>query len=171
MSSFAKENPFPFFSKTPFLEPLFFLLFFSFFLSPAKVGLLEMQPGAKLQAHLGVVMLQPHACAQRFSFPTRAGAHYAALQGCTAQGRASAPGRNTERACNTAACSCPSFLSKFSWRTWTSCKRKMRAKTCPSSLSKFLSKFGFPPWATKKLYNAWNHYSFFNNKTTRRRKY
>ena len=34
--------------------------------SPAKVGSLEMQPGAKLQAYLGVSILQPHACAQRF---------------------------------------------------------------------------------------------------------
>ena len=29
---------------------------------------LEMQPGGKLQAYLVVVMLQPHACAQRFRF-------------------------------------------------------------------------------------------------------
>ena len=28
----------------------------------AKVGSLEMQPGAKLQVHLGVIILQPHAC-------------------------------------------------------------------------------------------------------------
>ena len=34
--------------------------------SPVKVGSLEMQPGAKLQAYLGVIILQPHACAQRF---------------------------------------------------------------------------------------------------------
>ena len=27
---------------------------------------LEMQPGAKLQAYLGVIILQPHACTQRF---------------------------------------------------------------------------------------------------------
>ena len=44
-----KETPFPFFSGTPFLGTPFFL-FFWFFLSPAKVGSLEMQPGAKLQA-------------------------------------------------------------------------------------------------------------------------
>ena len=41
-------------------------LFSFFFLSPAKVGSLEMQPGAKLQAYLGVSILQPHACTQRF---------------------------------------------------------------------------------------------------------
>ena len=52
-----KETPFP-------LGPLF--SFFWFFLSPAKVGSLEMQPGAKLQAYLGVIILQPHACTQRF---------------------------------------------------------------------------------------------------------
>ena len=51
-----KETPFPFFGY------LFFLGFV--FLSPVKVGLLEMQPGGKLQAYLWVVMLQPHACAQ-----------------------------------------------------------------------------------------------------------
>ena len=66
MSSFAKGNPFSLFFGTPFLGTPFF--FFLFFLSPAKVGSLEMQPGAKLQAYLGVVMLQPHACTQRFRF-------------------------------------------------------------------------------------------------------
>ena len=60
-----KETPFPFFFRGPlFLGPLVF--FFLFFLSPAKVGSLEMQPGAKLQAYLGVIILQPHACTQRF---------------------------------------------------------------------------------------------------------
>ena len=39
--------------------------FFWFFLSPAKVGSLEMQPGAKLQAYLGVSILQPRACSFR----------------------------------------------------------------------------------------------------------
>ena len=58
---------FPFF-RDPFFGDPFFSSFFLFFLSPAKVGSLEMQPGAKLQAYLGVVMLQPHACAQRFRF-------------------------------------------------------------------------------------------------------
>ena len=43
---------FPFFRGPLFLGPLVF--FFLFFLSPAKVGSLEMQPGAKLQAYLGV---------------------------------------------------------------------------------------------------------------------
>ena len=57
---FTKETPFPFFSGTPFFGTPFFL-FFWFFLSPAKVGSLEMQPGAKLQAYLGVIILQPHA--------------------------------------------------------------------------------------------------------------
>ena len=53
MSSFAKGNPFSLFFFGPlFLGPLVF--FFLFFLSPAKVGSLEMQPGAKLQAYLGV---------------------------------------------------------------------------------------------------------------------
>ena len=62
-----KETPFPFFSGTPFFgTPFFLFFFFWFFLSPAKVGSLEMQPGAKLQAYLGVIILQPHACAQRF---------------------------------------------------------------------------------------------------------
>ena len=59
------ETPFPFFSGTPFFGTPFFSLFL-FFLSPAKVGSLEMQPGAKLQAYLGVIILQPHACTQRF---------------------------------------------------------------------------------------------------------
>ena len=44
MSSFAKD---PF-----FWDPVFF-----FFLGPAKVGSLEMQPEAKLQAYLGVSIL------------------------------------------------------------------------------------------------------------------
>ena len=48
---------FPFFRGPLFLGPLVF--FFFVFLSPAKVGSLEMQPGAKLQAYLGVSILQP----------------------------------------------------------------------------------------------------------------
>ena len=60
MSTFAKGLRGPL-----FLGP-FFSFFFWFFLSPAKVGSLEMQPGAKLQAYLGVIILQPHACTQRF---------------------------------------------------------------------------------------------------------
>ena len=60
MSTFAKGNLFSLFFGDPFfLDPLF--SFFLFFLSPAKVGSLEMQPGAKLQAYLGVIILQPHA--------------------------------------------------------------------------------------------------------------
>ena len=60
-----KETPFLFFFRDPFFwDPLFSLFFV--FLSPAKVGSLEMQPGAKLQAYLGVIILQPHACTQRF---------------------------------------------------------------------------------------------------------
>ena len=55
----------PLFFGDPFFWDPFFL-FFLFFLSPAKVGSLEMQPGAKLQAYLGVSMLQPHASTQRF---------------------------------------------------------------------------------------------------------
>ena len=52
MSTFAKGNPFSLFCRGPlFLGPL--VSFFLFFLSPAKVGSLEMQPGAKLQAYLG----------------------------------------------------------------------------------------------------------------------
>ena len=73
MSGFAKGNPFSlsFFFRGPlFLGPLVFFFFFVF-VSPAKVGSLEMQPGAKLQAYLGVIILQPHACAQRFSFAGR----------------------------------------------------------------------------------------------------
>ena len=65
MSTFAKGNPFSLFFGDPFFWNPFFL-FFWFFLSPAKVGSLEMQPGAKLQAYLGVIILQPHACTQRF---------------------------------------------------------------------------------------------------------
>ena len=63
---FCQRKPlFPFFFGDPFFwDPLF--SFFLFFLSPAKVGSLEMQPGAKLQAYLGVSILQPHACTQRF---------------------------------------------------------------------------------------------------------
>ena len=56
------ETPFSFFSGTPFFGTPCFL----FFLSPAKVGSLEMQAGAKLQAYLGIIILQPHACTQRF---------------------------------------------------------------------------------------------------------
>ena len=56
---------FPIFFGDPFFwDPLF--SFFCFFLSPAKVGSLEMQPGAKLQAYLGVSILQPYASTQRF---------------------------------------------------------------------------------------------------------
>ena len=65
MSSFAKGNPFSLFFRDPFFwDPL--SSFFLFSLSPAKVGSLETQPGAKLQAYLGVSILQPHACTQRF---------------------------------------------------------------------------------------------------------
>ena len=81
-SSFAKGNRFSLFFGDPFFwDP--FVLFFCFFLSPAKVGSLEMQPGAKLQAYLGVIILQPHASTQRFrlrilrrtrSFPGRTSA-------------------------------------------------------------------------------------------------
>ena len=48
-----KETPFPFFLGTPFFGTPFFLFFV--FLSPAKVGSLEMQPGAKLQ-DIGVII-------------------------------------------------------------------------------------------------------------------
>ena len=65
MSTFAKGNPFPFFSGTPFFGTPCFLFFF---LSPAKVGSLEMQPGAKLQAQLGVSILQPHASTSVLDF-------------------------------------------------------------------------------------------------------
>ena len=52
ISSDAKGNPFSIFFGDPFFwDPLFSV--FLFFLSPAKVGSLEMQPGAKLQAYLG----------------------------------------------------------------------------------------------------------------------
>ena len=61
MSSFAKGNPFSLFFGDPFFWDPLFSFFFLFFLSPAKVGSLEMQPGAKLQAYLGVSILQPHA--------------------------------------------------------------------------------------------------------------
>ena len=59
-----KKPLFPFFRRPLFWDPLF--SFFLFFLGPAKVDSLEMQPGAKLQAYLGVSILQPHACTQRF---------------------------------------------------------------------------------------------------------
>ena len=74
---------FLFFRGPLFLGPIVFSFSFYFFLSLAKVGSLEMQPGAKLQAYLGVIILQPHACAQRFrlrilrrtrSFPGRTSA-------------------------------------------------------------------------------------------------
>ena len=57
---------FPSFLGPLFWDPLFSV--FLFFLSPAKGGSLEMQPGAKLQAYLGVIILQPHASTQRFRF-------------------------------------------------------------------------------------------------------
>ena len=61
----CQRKPLFFFFRDPFFwDPLF--SFFLFFLGPAKVGSLEMQPGAKLQAYLGVIILQPHACTQRF---------------------------------------------------------------------------------------------------------
>ena len=66
-----KETPFPFFFGDPFFWDPLFSFFFLFFLSPAKVGSLEMQPGAKLQAYLGVSILQPHACALRILRRTR----------------------------------------------------------------------------------------------------
>ena len=48
----CQRNPFSLFFRGPlFLGPLVF--FFCFFVSPAKVGSLEMQPGAKLQAYQG----------------------------------------------------------------------------------------------------------------------
>ena len=65
MSSVAKGNPF-----SLFWGPFFF---FCFFLSPAKVGSLEMQPGAKLQAYLGVVMLQPLPARSVLGFESFAG--------------------------------------------------------------------------------------------------
>ena len=66
-SSFAKGNPFSLLFRDPlFGGPLSF-----FFLGPAEVGLLEMQPEANCGAYLGVVLLQPHACAQHFRFRTR----------------------------------------------------------------------------------------------------
>ena len=64
MSTFAKGNPFSLFFGDPLFWDPFLSFSFVFFLSPAKVGSLEMQPGAKLQAYLGVIILQPHACTQ-----------------------------------------------------------------------------------------------------------
>ena len=64
-----KETHFAFFFGTPFFGTHVFL----FFLSPAKVGLLEMQPGSKFASISRVVMLQPHACTQRFRIPSQDG--------------------------------------------------------------------------------------------------
>ena len=72
MSTFAKGNPFSLFFGDPFFwDPLF--SFFLFFLSPAKVGSLEMQPGAKLQAYLGVSILQPTLARSVLDFESFAG--------------------------------------------------------------------------------------------------
>ena len=49
------------FFRGPLFLGRFFFFFFLFFLSPAKVGSLEMQPGAKLQAYLGVSILRLRA--------------------------------------------------------------------------------------------------------------
>ena len=68
---------FPFFRDPFFWNPLF--SFFLVFLSPAKVGSLEMQPGAKLQAYLGVIILQPHACTQRLENPLYRESHDAQI--------------------------------------------------------------------------------------------
>ena len=60
----AKGNPFSFlFWGTLVWGPFFFF----FFLGPAKLGLLEMQPGGKLR-RLSRGLLQPHACAQQIRF-------------------------------------------------------------------------------------------------------
>ena len=60
---FKRCQPLP--KETLFFgDPFFWDPFFSFFWF--FLGSLEMQPGAKLQAYLGVIILQPHACTQRF---------------------------------------------------------------------------------------------------------
>ena len=168
---------------------------------------LETQPGAKLQAYLGVIILQPHACAQRFRLRilrrtrsnagrTSAGSLSGRIESIwktpskergEAHGIACLEsGRNTERACNTAARSCPSSLSKFPGRTWTSGSArgkhviKLVQVPCPSSCPSS----GFRPGP-----RSWNrglpgigaclesgrcsetYTTLFNNKTTRRRKY
>ena len=66
MSSLPKETPFPFFSGTSFFGAPCFLFFF--FLALQRLARLKCNLGAKLQAYLGVIILQPHACAQRFTF-------------------------------------------------------------------------------------------------------
>ena len=69
-----KETSFPLFLGPLFWDPFFLVFCFCS---------LEMQPGAKLQAYLGVIILQPHPCTQRFrlrilrrtrSFPGRTSA-------------------------------------------------------------------------------------------------
>ena len=64
MSSFAKGTPFPFFSGTFFWDPLF--SFFCFFLALQRLARLKCNLEPNCGAYLGVIILQPHACAQRF---------------------------------------------------------------------------------------------------------
>ena len=61
-----KETPFPFFSGALFLGPLVFI--FCFFLALQRLARLKCNLEPNCGAHLGVVILQPHACAQRFRF-------------------------------------------------------------------------------------------------------
>ena len=61
MSSFAKGNPFLFF----FWDPLFSC--FLFFLALQRLARLK----CNLEPYLGVIILQPHACTQRFRLPSQ----------------------------------------------------------------------------------------------------
>ena len=60
-----KETPFPFFSGTPFFGTPFFL-FFCFFLALQRLARLKCNLEPNCGAYLGVIILQPHACTQRF---------------------------------------------------------------------------------------------------------
>ena len=89
-------------------------------------------------------------------------------------------GRNTERASNTAARSCPSSLSKFPGRTWTSGSArgkhviKLVQVPCPSSCPSSGFRPGPRSWNRACLESgrcSETYTTLFNNKTTRRRKY
>ena len=62
-----KETPFSFF-RDPFFGDPFFVFFFCFFLALQRLARLKCNLEPNCGAYLGVVMLQPHACTQRFRF-------------------------------------------------------------------------------------------------------
>ena len=66
MSTFAKGNPFSLFFGDPFFWDPFFSVFFGFFLALQRLARLKCNLEPNCGAYLGVIILQPHACTQRF---------------------------------------------------------------------------------------------------------